>query len=443
MARTVTIPYAPRGAFKAFHGRQQRWSCIVAHRRAGKTVACINDLIRRAVTDGKENGRYAYIAPFLNQAKAVAWDYLIRYTQPIRTNQNASEMWVELPNMARIRLFGADHEDAMRGLFFDGIIADEYGDWKPSVWGNVIRPALADRKGWATIIGTPKGHNAFYDIWKAAKQDQGWYIATLPASATAILDADELRAARSMMSDDQYQQEFECSFDAAIMGAFYGKEFGQAEREGRITEVMVDAAVPIHTAWDLGYRDDTAIWFYQVVRGEVHIIDFYASSGDTIEHYAKILKEKEYNYGLHWLPHDARAKTLASGGKSIIEQMAEHLGYASLRIVPNLDLQDGIQAARVMMDRAWFDATRCEAGIEALKQYQREYDEDKKAFRKIPRHDWTSHAADAFRMLAVAWSDEAPRDDKPKAQPILAVGEISTYTMDDAWRDAPRPSARI
>lgn len=402
---------------------------------AGKTVACINDTIRRAIIEGKRDGRYAYVAPFLAQAKAVAWDYLLHYSEPIRSGANASELWVQLVNGARIRVFGADNPDALRGLFFDGLIADEYGDWKPSVWGAVIRPALSDRRGWATVIGTPKGHNSFYDTWKLAQMDPDWYAVELRASNSGILDKSEVADMMRTMTPDQIEQELECSFEAALLGAYFGQEMRQAQDAGRITSVAYDDAVPVYTAWDLGYSDDTAIWWYQVVAGEVHVLEAYAASGKALDHYLDVVKAKPYRYGGHWLPHDAKAKTLASGGRSIQEMVHERLKKTA--IVPNLAIQDGIQAARAMFPRVWFDEMGCTDGMEALRQYQREYNEDTKAFRERPKHDWTSHYADAFRMLAVAWREErAPEPSEPAKW-------WNDQTLDELWQETSKGRRRI
>lgn len=446
LTKEYVIPYKPRQAFKPFHGRATRWACLVAHRRAGKTVACINDLIRRAFTDGKPDGRYAYIAPYHSQAKSIAWDYLLRYTADVRQTQNASELWVELINGSRIRLFGADNPDALRGLYLDGVILDEYADMRPRVWGEIIRPLLADRQGWAVFIGTPKGHNAFYDIWRTSQAADTWFAASIKASTSGLLPQDELEDARRGMTQDQYEQEFECSFEAAILGAYYGRELRELEEAGRIGVVEYDPTLPVYTAWDLGYHDDTAIWFYQVTQSEIHVIDFYSGSGLSIPDYAEAVNNKGYRYAKHWLPHDARAKTLASGGKSIIEQLIPLLGGAGkLAIVPSLSVQDGIQAARVMLPRVWFDRKNCYDAVELLKQYQREWDEDKKTFRDKPRHDFTSHAADGFRMLAVSWREIKPKEpEKPATFPIKGHnGRIVTAPLDDLWKDTPKRSDRI
>jgi len=436
------IDYWPRKVFWDFHTRQQRWAVIVAHRRCGKTVACINDLLLRAINEGKDNARYAYIAPYYAQAKSIAWDYLMRYSEPVRVNHNISELWVELMNGSRIRLFGGDSPDSLRGNYLDGVIIDEMADTKPSLWGEVIRPLLSDRRGWAVFIGTPKGHNTFYDIYQYANLNPNeWYSKTLRASQTKIIAQEELNDALKLMTIDQYQQEFECSFEASIIGAIYGVEMRLLTDAGRITKVECDNLFPVHTAWDLGYNDATAIWWYQVVHGEIRVLDYHEAHGQPIIYYANQIKERPYEYGTHWLPHDAKAKTLASGGKSIIEQIFDKLPKESFKIVPNLSLQDGIQASRMALARTWFDAMKCSEGIECLRQYQREYDEDKKVFRDKPRHDWTSHGSDAFRMLAVAWQDEA--DTIKQNQPMrgISVGQ-NEVTLEEMWKSTPKTQDR-
>ena len=431
--RVVTLPYVPRGAFKAFHKRPHRWACLVAHRRAGKTVAAINDIVRAAALCKSAMPLFGYVAPYRSQAKAVVWDYLKRYADPLIKVSNESELQIELHNGSRIKLFGADNADAMRGLGFDGLYLDEYGDFKPSIWGNILRPALSDKQGWCVFGGTPKGKNQFWQIYQtASKSPDEWFLLRLPASTSGLLPESELAAARAQLSEDQYLQEMECSFEAAILGAYYGTEMREATEQGRITPIEYDTSLPVHTAWDLGFRDDTAVWWYQVIRGELHILEYYGVSGANISDLAAVIKSKPYKYGKHYLPHDARAKTLAAAGKSVIEQLAEYLGINNMAIVPDLGVQDGIQAVRQVLPRCWFDAVKCEDGIEALRQYQREYDEDKKAFRDRPRHDWCSHPADAFRMLAVAWRLE-PTVKAPNVIKPLMVGSQNEVTLNDMW----------
>lgn len=442
MTATYTeLPYTPRKAFMPFHDRTKRWGCLVAHRRAGKTVAAVNDILRAAITYQGPNGLFGYVAPYANQARRIAWDYFKYFGEPMISDANEVQMTITLLNGARVSLFGADNADAMRGLGFSGVYLDEYGDFKPSVFGNVIRPALSDKQGWAVFAGTPKGKNQFWEIYETAQRSPSeWFLLRLPASQSRLLPESELAAARAQLTEDQYLQEYECSFEAAILGAFYGRELREAQDQGRITHVPVDEHLPVHTAWDLGYKDDTACWFYQVVGGEIHVVDFFSISGASIADLASIIRDRGYKFGKHWLPHDAKAKTLASGGKSIIEQLAEFLGVSKLAIVPDLSVQDGIQAVRHMLPRVWFDK-RCEDGIEALRQYQREYDEDKKAFRQTPRHDWTSHPADAFRMLAIAWRQE-PTNVTPLEPKALIVGPQNQVTLNDMWAAHDRSPRR-
>ena len=431
--REVVIDYAPREAFKAFHQRKQRWACLVAHRRAGKTVSAINDLIRAAVMCKSRNPLFGYIAPYRSQAKSVAWGYLKQYAAPISQAANEQELEITLVNGAKIRLFGADNADAMRGLGFDGVLLDEFGDFKPSVWGSIIRPALSDKQGWAVFMGTPKGKNQFWDVYQTSRMNpEEWFSLRLKASDSGILPQSEIDAVKAQISEDQFMQEYETNFEAAIIGAFYGVEMRMAADDGRITEVKYDPSLSTYTAWDLGYRDDTAIWWYQVVKGEIHIIDYHSVSGASIPEIAKVVLKKPYHYSKHYLPHDARAKTLAAQGKSIIEQLGEFLGLSNLAIVPDLSVQDGIQAVRMTLPRCYFDEEKCLEGIEALRQYQREWDEDKKSFRSSPKHDWTSHGSDAMRMLAIAWRDEPSKRMNAAERPLM-VGPGNTATLNDMW----------
>ena len=432
MKQRVLLPYTPRKAFLPFHERTKRWGCLVAHRRAGKTVAAVNDLIRAAFMYQGLNGLFGYVAPFQNQARRIAWDYFKFFAEPLIRDANEAQMTLTLVNGAKISLFGSDSADAMRGLGFSGLYLDEYGDFKPSVFGNVLRPALADKGGWCVFAGTPKGKNQFWEIYQTAQRiPDDWFLLRLPASESGLLPQGELNAAKAQLSEDQYLQEFECSFEAAILGAFFGTEMRLAEP--RINErVVFTEGYPVHTAWDLGYRDDTAIWWYQVVGGEVRVIDFFAVSGADIRTIAEVVVNKGYNYGKHYLPHDARAKSLQTG-RSIVEQLADLLGINHLSVVPDIGVQDGIQAIRQMLPRTWFNSVKCGDGVEALRQYQREYDEDKKAFRASPRHDWTSHPADAFRMLAVAWRAE-PSTQKQLENKTLIVGPQNEVTLNDMWQ---------
>lgn len=417
----VIIPYRPREAFLPYHTSNKRFALTVAHRRAGKTVARINKLIRKAVECQLQNPRFGYIAPFHVQAKDIAWVYLKHYTAPIIAlggKVNESELSVTLPhNNATIRLYGAENAERIRGVYFDGIVADEAQGMAKPVLTSIILPALADRKGWLDVSGTPKGWaNLLGELVKLARTEpEEWFLQILKASETGILDPEELLRQKKLLPENEYAQEFECSFDAAITGAVYGKWLEAAYNAGRMKEGIYDPNLPVHTAWDLGYDDSTAIWFWQVIRGEVRIIGYYENNGHDIEFYCEEIikrgKDRGYNYGKHFVPHDAKNKLLAAGGRSIVEQ-AFKLGI-KMYVVPATSQMNGIEAARKTIEASWFDNEVLEA-IEILKQYQFEYDEDKKMHRDKPRHDWTSHCADAFEIIGQVWKNPIMAEDAPK-----------------------------
>ena len=422
--RQITLDYAPRSVFEEYHARKERWSCLVAHRRCGKTVACINDIIKRAIECSEPHARYAYVAPFLAQAKEVAWDYLRRFAEPIIEDKNESELWVQLINGARIRIHGADNPDRLRGAYLDGVVLDEYADMRPSVWGEVIRPMLADRHGWATFIGTPKGRNEFFKIWDGAQTNNRWYAVCLRASQTGILAKQELDDARADMTPEQYEQEFECSFDAAILGAYFGREIAEADRAGRIADVAYDKALDVQTAWDLGKGANMAVWCFQVAsRNEIRILDHIEGQhSDGIPQLVTKLNAKPYRYGDDWVPHDAKVPEIGTG-KTRVETLIS-LGRKP-RLVPNHKVDDGINAARLALAFCWFDQLKCADGIEALRQYRAEFDEKTKTFRNIPRHDWASHSADAFRYLCMAYRELI--GEEPKKDPIKEMLKPKTF----------------
>lgn len=407
-AAVIESGYAPRRQFLGLHTRGTRWAIAVAHRRAGKTVACVNDLIKAAATCELASPRFAYIAPQLNQAKDIAWSYLLDYTDCFGPERkvNASELWVELPNNgARIRIYGADNPDRLRGIYLDGAVLDEFGDMDPTVWSQVIRPALSDRKGWAIFIGTPKGKNTFHKLWIGAGDDGDWFTLSLKASETRLLDPAELADARRMMSEDEYAQEYECSFEAAVRGAYYGKEMNQAEADGRFSQVLYDPRLPVHTAWDLGVADSTVIWFVQAHGRETRVIDVLKGEGVGLDWYVKKLQERPYVWGLHYLPHDVEVRELGTGKSR--KEVLESLGLRAT-VCPNIPVADGIQAVRMLLPTCWFDKAKCKDGIEALRMYRRDYDEKRQEFRVQPFHDWTSHYADAFRYFAVGHRQKGP-----------------------------------
>lgn len=383
---------------------------VVCHRRFGKTVMAINHLLKCALTCERERPRFGYLAPTYKQAKTVAWDYLKHYARAIPGMvANEQELRVDLPNGGQVRLHGADNPDALRGIYLDGVVPDEFGLMQGKVWSEVLRPALADREGWAMFIGTPNGKNAFWKIRDYASRTPGWFLIEHKASTTVILPKAELEAARAQMTQDEYDQEFECSFEASVRGAVFARELAQIRGLGRIGRVAYEPLLPVHTAWDLGIGDSTAIWFLQVVGVEVHCIDYYERSGEGLSHFVGYLGSLPYTYARHVLPHDVQVRELGTG-RSRLEILAS-LGLKA-EVAPNLGLDDGIEAARIFLKRCWFDAEKCQHGIECLQNYRREENTRTGELRAEPVHDWASHGADAFRYAAISIKD------KKKMEPI-------------------------
>lgn len=383
----------------------------VAHRRAGKTVARVNKLIRAAALCQKPDPRFGYLAPYFVQAKDIAWNYLKHYSAPIlgvagpfKAKKNESELSITLPhNNATIRLYGAENVERMRGLYFDGIAVDEAQDIAPTALTSVILPALADREGWLDISGTPKGWgNLLGQSYKKALDDMEWFVQVLKASQTGLIPQGELDRLRRNMPDNEYLQEFECSFDAAITGAYYAKELADADFDGRITSVPYDKSVRVHTWWDLGISDSMTIWFIQLVGREIRVIDYYEAAGYGLEHYARVLDEKGYLYGKHIGPHDIMVRELGTGRSRI--EVASGMGI-EFEVAPNIPVKDGIDAVRMVLNRCWFDKTKTEIGRDALKQYQEKVD-DKRGISLGPLHNWASHAADSFRIGVVALEEK-------------------------------------
>lgn len=407
------VPYKPRPLQLEVHElrRKHRFGVLVCHRRFGKTVMGVNELQKSALTVALQRPRSAYLAPTYTQGKSVAWDYCQFYSHPIPGVQvNQSELRVDYPNGGQMRIYGADNPDSLRGIYLDDAVFDEYGLHPSKTYTEVIAPALVDRGGRALFMGTPNGKNQFWDIAQHAKdrvaaKDPDWFYSEYKASQTGLLDQAYLAQAQAVMTSDEYAQEFECSWEAAVKGAIYSKEMEATRQAGRITAVPYDPALPVDTDWDLGIGDAMAIWYSQSTRGgEVRVIDYTEGSGEGFPHYARILNEKGYVYGKHWAPHDIQVRELSSGRSR--QEVAASQGIR-FEVTPRLhteigqELEEGIHAARMLFPRCWFDAKRCKTGLEALQHYRRDYNQKLNEFKATPVHDWASHGADAFRGLAV------------------------------------------
>jgi phage terminase large subunit len=411
MAEVIEIAYKPREQQLAIHELMdsKRFGVVVAHRRMGKTVSAINHLIKDALLNQKEAPRYAYIAPTYGQAKRVAWDYLVKYAEPLGGTSNISELRVDFWGR-RIQLFGSDNPESLRGQYFDGVILDEIGDQNPKIWTDIIRPALADRKGWCLFIGTPKGHNHFKELRDRAEKEEGWGLLEFKASETGVVDDTELKAAKNEMGESKFRQEFECSFDAPIEGSYYGEMLNELEEKKHMQEIPREELSRTFTAWDLGMGDSTSIWVAQLVGTEVRLLDYYENHGVGLDHYVKWIKDNDYLKAEHILPHDVRVRELGTG-KSRLEMLEE--SGLQVKIAPRMGLDDGIQAVRRLLPRCWFNVPKVQTGLNCLRNYRRDYDEKRKIFFERPLHDWSSHGSDSFRYLALGLDEGHSTWSKP------------------------------
>jgi phage terminase large subunit len=417
---------------------------LVAHRRAGKTVATINDVISRALYfNAYPDPRFAYIAPFYGQAKKIAWAYLKQYARTAIDKPRESDLSITIKhNRAEITLYGADNPDSFRGLYFDGVILDEYGNMRKSTWSEVLLPTLLDRRGWATFIGTPNGPNHFRDLYhEATKDPERWFVDLLPVSQTRLIPDAELEEMKKLMLPEEYEQEMECSFEASTKGAFYANEIAKAIEAGRVADYPADQDLLLHFVFDIGRTDDTALGAFQEHQGGANMVHSESENmrgpGYWIDRIYKICEFHGCKRGTVWLPHDARAKTWATQ-RSGYEQFID----AGIRpkIVPDLDVLDGINAARFVFQFVTINQPCCDKLELALKSYHRKYDEDKQAFTNDAVHDWSSHLADMFRYFGIVarFPHSRPLTIPPVTPEPTNPSIIKTYypiTLEQLWED--------
>lgn len=404
--------------------RKERFGCIVAHRRAGKTVASIMDLIDAALRCEKPDPRFAYVAPYYAQAKDVAWSYVKRFAATLpRATINESELRVDLHNGARIRLYGADNYDRMRGIYLDGVVLDEFADQPKAAWSEVIRPALSDRQGWALFIGTPKGRNAFYDVFKLSEESPDWFSLRLKASETGIIPGSELNALRAQMSANEFNREMECDFDAAVEGAYFAEALRVARAENRIGRVAADPLMTVRLFVDIGgtggNADAFTIWAAQFIGKEIRVIDYYEAQGQPLATHLNWLRSKGYtpDRAQFWLPHDG-----ATHDRVFSVSYESALGEAGYKVtvIPNQGKGAAaarIEAARRLFPAIWFNAETTSAGVDALAAYHEKRD-DKRNIGLGPEHDWASHGADSFGLMCVAYEEPNERKAPPKRQAV-------------------------
>lgn len=427
------------------------------HRRAGK-----DDLFLHwtAVSAMQRVGVYWHMLPEAAQARKAIWEAVNPRTgkrrideafpQEIRANTRETDMMIRFVNGSVWYVVGSDNFNSLVGSPPIGLVFSEWALANPMAWA-YLSPILTENGGWAAFITTPRGRNHAFRMLRAAQQDDDWFAEILSARDTGVFDEKALVAARQELrdlygsdpvGDAAYEQEYECSFEAAIVGSYYGKLIGDAEKAGRVTTVDPVQGIPVSTAWDLGVGDSTAIWFFQVAGTQVRIIDHYEANGVGIDHYSGIILGKPYLRGVDYVPHDARFREIgAPGARSRVETMQEY--GLNPRLVPMHKLPDGINAVRKTLPSCVFDAKRCERGIDALRTYRASYDENKRVLADRPVHDWTSHSSDAFRYLSVSWAEaKIDQEIAPETSRIPHI-DVMPLTVDDFMTSRPREDARL
>lgn len=414
MSEVVVTGYQPRSHQAFLHANVKRFNVLVLHRRAGKTVFSVNEIIDQLLRCPWPNPQYAYVAPTYSAAKRISWKEFKRFTSRLPgVKVNEADLRIEIPlgpeNVGTIMLLGAENPDSLRGIYLDGCVLDEYASMNEIVWHEVLRPALSDRRGWAIFASTFKGNNHFYKMYmralKRIKSGEGknWFVANFKASQTKILPEEELLEARSSMSEEAYLQEYENEVSASLPGAYYGPNISQAMREGRVTLVPYEPGIPVSTGWDLGLDDSTAVWFFQMVGFQPRVIDYLEVSNKSMEELDReYFLDLPYTYDRHYLPHDARVRDLIT--KTTRVEAMKKLSFArgaELIVVDKHRVEDRIDATRNFLKKCWFDRLKCEYGLECLSNYERVYDKLQGVFKRAPLHNWASHGADAFGIFVM------------------------------------------
>jgi hypothetical protein len=454
---TIRLPngWAPRAyqlpAWTAWERGIKR-SLLIWHRRAGKDDVSLH---KAAVAAHLRVANYWHCLPMYEQARKAIWEAVNPHTgrkrideafpKALRARTDSQSMTIEFKSGSIWRVVGSDNPSSLVGAPPAGIVFSEWALANPSAWA-YLAPILTENGGWADFITTPRGRNHVRAMLDMARADPAWFAEVLTIDDTGVISRQAVERQRGEYhalygvdaGDALIEQEYWCSFEAAIVGAYFGRELSQAEQDGRIAALPVEPDLPVHCAWDLGVGDSTAIWCFQAAFGGPRIVDYYEAHGYAVDHYAEWLDQRGYR-GIDWVPQDARVREWTSSGaggraKTRVQSMLE-LGRRP-RLVSRHKLEDGINAARRLLGRCRFDAVRCGEGLERLRQYRREWDDERKAFSPHPRHDHTSHAADAFRYLAMAWRELAA-EPEPRPAPARTLAQL-TFDEILEWNERRR-----
>lgn len=412
----------------------------VWHRRAGKDDVALH---WAGVAAMERPATYWHMLPEYSQARKAIWSGVNPHSgkrrideafpHEIRETTSEQEMFIRFRNGSTWQIVGSDNYGSLVGTPPAGIVFSEWARANPASWA-YLAPIVVENNGWALFITTPTGRNHAHAMLEMARADPAWFAEVLTVNETQAIGLATVEQQRKEYhslfgldaGDALIEQEYFCSFAAAILGAYYARELTAAENEGRIARVDINPDLAVHTAWDLGIDEPCAIWCFQIEPGRVNVVDYYESSGHGLDHYVEWLNENGYR-GVDWVPHDARIREFSTGRTRLEYMLA--LGRKP-RVVPQHKLADGIQAARLTLPLAHFDAGRCAKGLHALREYKAEWDEDLRTFKRTPKHDWASHGADAFRYLSMAWQ-EPLEDDKPDSLKQLIAEMTRKRTLNE------------
>lgn len=450
MSTAVRIDFQPRP-------HQQRFlSYLLSHQRGGRAAWCVHRRGGKDLTAAhgtcaamhQRIGGYWHVFPMYAQARKAIWEGFRSdgkriidnvFPREIVKRRNEQEMSIETHNGSIWRLIGSDRIDSVVGSGPVGVVFSEFALCKPNSW-EFVRPMLRESEGWAAFISTPRGRNHFKTIFDIAGREPGWWRELQTIHDTKTLPANTVEdEIRQGMPEALARQEYLCDWEAALVGSVWGDLVEAIEKAGQV-QAFDHARDAVFTAWDLGLSDATAIWFWRVADdgSGIDVLDYYESHGKPLSHYFDVLEQRGYSYRRHWLPHDARAKTLASG-VSILDQCVNHFGSSAVAIGPQLSKLDGIQAARWLLQQQGLRFhSRCAEGINVLRQYHYKYDEGRKTFSAEPEHDWSSHGADGWRYLACVAKVTKQLVEKRPEPPRSRIRAVHEFNLDELWETAPR-----
>lgn len=418
------------------------------HRRAGKDEVALHWSACSALI---KSATYWHMLPEAAQARRAVWEAVNPHSGERRINEafpepirkglaREQDMQIRFVSGSSWHLVGSDNYNSLMGSPPFGVVFSEWALANPAAWA-YIQPILEENGGWGAFITTPRGKNHAYEMLRMARE-RGWFHQILRADETGVFTDEQLKGIEAEligtygqdMGRAMFEQEYLCSFDAAVIGSYWGAELALAEREGRIGNHPVDPALPVNTAWDLGVGTHLPIWFWQATGGRIRVVDYYQANDGNIEAAAEAIVSKGYLRGYDYVPHDAKAREISTG-RTRIETMIK----AGLRphLVADHNPDDGINAARITIGRTYFHLPTCERGIEALKAYRRNWDEKLRTLTDRPVHDWASHPADAFRYLSMAWREMAAAP-VPERGRRLSVGNDNQVSLDDLWNERRR-----